>query len=1188
MPVQIAGNVAFIAARGRHSFYVTTAGKLYAMGDNSVGQLGDGTKTNRITPVHIADNVASVAAGETCCLYVTTDGKLFGMGVNDHGQIGDGTTTDRTTPAQIAGNVITVKAGYEHGFYMTADGKLYAIGKNDYGQIGDGTKSDRRTPVLIANNVISVSTYFEHSLYVTGDGELFAMGRNDYGQIGDGTTIDRTPPVRIVGDAVTVATGSFHSLYATTDGKLYAMGYNGYGQLGDGSTTARSIPVFITSLNTQNPSAPPSITAQPQSQTVNVGDTAVFNVAAIGATPLSYQWYFNDAILSGKTAANLTLDNVTTANAGGYTVKISNAAGEITSAAALLTVNVPTPGTPPSITTQPQSQTINVGGTAIFSVTASGAAPLTYQWYFNGVILSEETTATLTLANVTAANAGVYTVKITNAVGEITSDVATLTVNTSTSGTPPSITAQPQSRTVNAGGTAAFSVTVSGTAPLNLQWYFNGAILSGKTTATLTISNVTTANAGAYTVKVTNAVGEITSAAATLTVNTSTSGTPPSITAQPQSRTVNEGSTATFTVFASGTAPLSYQWYFNGVLFSGKNTSTLIISKATTAHAGIYTVKVKNSAGEITSAAASLVVNTTSTGLIAPSITVQPQSQTVNEGNTVVFSVSSTGTTPLSYQWYFNGAALPGKNAAMLIVSNASAVNEGAYTVKIANAAGEVTSEEATLALSTTSVNPTVPNITTQPQSQTANVSSTVLFNVSATGAAPLSYQWYFNGAVLSGKTAATLTLANVTAANAGVYTVKISNAAGEVESEPATLTVNSSTPNTPPSITAQPQSRTINAGENVVFNVSATGAAPLSYQWYCNGIVLDGETAATLTLAHVTAANAGVYTVKISNAAGAVTSTAATLTVNLPPIPPQEITVAPGAGAPVPVPEQKGLLASVFDLINGIVDSGDGVPVAQGSTVRYAVPDNADYTYQWKKNGVEIANATNSFYDAPNANANDRYTVVVSSPGFAPTEYTVPAVKIISPPEIVSQPAGAIFREGEKHILRVSAKGPGQLYYQWYRNGAAIPNAVLETYTIADATAADAGVYQAKVANYSGVTVPSEEVQIEIVGAARQTLALAEISGTETEFVFHRDGSFLAFGEAGVHSGRYTYTLLVSGELARVHLAGGEGEFYITLLLNLAAGTYTIEMLEEETAAAPVSEEGFFEFVEEEGETNL
>ncbi len=178
---------------------------------------------------------------------------------------------------------------------------------------------------------------------------------------------------------------------------------------------------------------PPSFSLQPSNQTVVVSSNATFQSAALGAQPLTYQWWFNGATVSGATSSSLTLTNVQSAQAGPYEVVVTNVAGAATSAVAQLTVL-----TPPSITTQPTNVAVAAGSVIMFQVTASGSQLLTYQWRFGGTNLASATTNTLTLTNVQPANMGGYSAVITNLAGSVTSIVATLAVNTS-----PVLPAQP-------------------------------------------------------------------------------------------------------------------------------------------------------------------------------------------------------------------------------------------------------------------------------------------------------------------------------------------------------------------------------------------------------------------------------------------------------------------------------------------------------------------------------------------------------------------------------------------------------------------------------------------------------------------------------------------------------------------------------------------------------------------------
>src|SRR5581483_455603 len=338
---------------------------------------------------------------------------------------------------------------------------------------------------------------------------------------------------------------------------------------------------------------PPSITAQPVDQGVLENGNASFSVTAAGSSPLSYQWSLNGVPLSGGHAATLSLSHVQPNQAGGYGVVVSNAYGAVTSSVAALSVYVP-----PSITTQPASQGVVLGGNVSFDVAAGGTAPLFYQWNLNGAALAGANDSTLSLTNVQTNQAGSYTVVVTNAYGAVTSSVAALAVYV-----PPSILTQPASESVAQGMNGSLSVTASGTGPLAYQWNFNGAPISGANNATFSIHHAHADNSGNYTVVVSNAYGVVTSTVATLTVYVV-----PSIATQPSSQGVVVGSNVSLTVSANGTGPLSYQWNLNGEALPGANDATLSLTDVQTNQAGSYTVIVTNAWGAATSAVATLAV----------------------------------------------------------------------------------------------------------------------------------------------------------------------------------------------------------------------------------------------------------------------------------------------------------------------------------------------------------------------------------------------------------------------------------------------------------------------------------------------------------------------------------------------------------------------------------------------------
>jgi hypothetical protein len=179
--------------------------------------------------------------------------------------------------------------------------------------------------------------------------------------------------------------------------------------------------------------------------------------------------------------------------------------------------------TTPSITTQPSAQSVTAGQSAIFSVVAAGAAPLSYQWQKNGTNIRGASAASYTTPPTTSSDDGsMFDVIVSNTAGSVTSHQASLTIGPATA---PAITTQPANQAVTAGQTATFSVVVIGSSPLAYQWQLNGAPIFGATASSYTTPVITSANSGEqFRVTVTNSAGNVTSNIGTLTVNASTDG----------------------------------------------------------------------------------------------------------------------------------------------------------------------------------------------------------------------------------------------------------------------------------------------------------------------------------------------------------------------------------------------------------------------------------------------------------------------------------------------------------------------------------------------------------------------------------------------------------------------------------------------------------------------------------------
>lgn len=349
---------------------------------------------------------------------------------------------------------------------------------------------------------------------------------------------------------------------------------------------------------------PPEFVTQPISRSTNVGATVAFSALVNNPTPSIYQWRKDGTNLVGATGTSYTLANVQLADAGNYSVFVSNAAGGTTSSNAVLNV-----GIAPSITAQPVSLIVTQGQSATFSVTANGA-PRNYFWKKGGVFITGATNSAYTIASVLAGSAATYTCQVSNFLGSATSVGATLTVYS-----PPAITVPPVSQTVGVGSNFTVSVTATGNPTPAYQWRKDGEGIPGATASSYSLNGAQTNDAGGYAVVLTNILGMVTSVVAQVRV-----GDVPLITQEPRDEIVTQGSPVVFNVTVTAQTPLSYQWRKDGIPLVAATNSTVLMPDVQPTQAGWYSVVVSNGFTSVISASAALVV-VSSSGAGAPGFT---------------------------------------------------------------------------------------------------------------------------------------------------------------------------------------------------------------------------------------------------------------------------------------------------------------------------------------------------------------------------------------------------------------------------------------------------------------------------------------------------------------------------------------------------------------------------------------
>ena len=808
--------------------------------------------------------------------------------------------------------------------------------------------------------------------------------------------------------------------------------------------------------------APPVIVTNPSTAGVIKGQDHTFVVSVANATNslLSYQWYYNTNDLRATPANGLTdvtnavpgrtndsyyLANVDPVTNGYYAVVVSNIANVVTSTVAKLTVQVV-----PTITNQPLGTNIAVSSNATLTVVAGGTS-IGYQWYKDNQIVANSNASTFTFTSAQITNSGVYSVVVTNLVGSVTSSNAVVWVVDK-----PKIVTQPSNAVALVGGSTNFTVvcTNAATSLLNYQWWYSNTAshasnaISGATSNSYNISSIATNNGGGYFVIVTNVAGSDTSVVATLTVMTV-----PTIWQQPTNTTVAVGTNLTNYVGATG-GLLGYQWRNGTNLVLGATNALLVITNAQTTNSGNYTVIITNAQGAVTSDPPAEV------WVVAPPvITNSPSTAGAIPGDDYMFvvGVSNAANSALSYQWYFNAGTKDniidstnlvlsgGKDFYYYYLSGVVTNDAGYYAVVVTNVAGSDTSLVAQLFVQIP------PAITAQPVGTNIGLGSNATLTVTASGDG-IGYQWYKNGQTVAGSNANTFTITGAVYTNTGTYFVAVTNYSGSTNSVSVDVNVVDK-----PVILTQPSSVEVAQGANPTFTVVVTNvpSSLLTYQWFMvtdtSTNQMDNGSSSNLVVHGVTTNSVGGYWVSITSAAGATTSTVATLTMLDKPtfkVNPHDTNVVLGS-----------------NLSMTVVTTGGGSPL-----------------YQWwrtNSSGLTNLNNNSATYTIPSAplSASGKYYVVVSN-YLGKATSSIATVQVVSKPGIAQQPVGITNQVGTEFTFVVIASPTNLvsvMYYQWYTNttsagiGGKIASATNSTNYIGSLSTNDTAWYTVVITNIAG-----------------------------------------------------------------------------------------------------------------------
>jgi hypothetical protein len=979
----------------------------------------------------------------------------------------------------------------------------------------------------------------------------------------------------------------------------------------------------------------PKVLADPQSQSVLPGGKATLSVAASVDLTTTFQWFFRKsgtdfwvpvpgATQGDTSAGNSTciLSPVQKTDEGDYRVELTNAAGTVVSESARVTVYDPAVLTLTANTlvanTLTASTSVNPGGTLVLTTFATGAlTDGSLEFYrqrrTTGVweLFATQLSGTLSMTNMTEAQQTAYKVRANGVVnGKVDSAPVSVTVNDPVAlvaGTTVKIVA------LAAGESTAFKVNALGT-DVHYEWYFKAAtpsssdwVLQSGTSDTLSLSQVTTSQAGSYGVKIYNGFSSVPSVRATsapVEIGRLSVNGPPNVSIVSSgagSLQIGNGGALNLQANVTDTAAgrIYYQWLKDGKAILGASGAVLFLGAGTPASvsfqksalqfedAGNYVLLVSNSYGSQLSAAVSVFVNA------VPVIRTQPVSMIVTDGGNVTFRTDAIGTGTLAYTWQQqlstgSWQAVAGGTQSVLALTGVGTLSSAStgvppvypytYRLKVESEFGLTYSDSVTLGVSRQDALKfeTAPSLTSGTSTLLSAGSAGLKLAVWVSDKSPtttLSYSWRKDGKVVfssgtqrtvaGGSYNVTYALPVVNNDTEGSYDVVVDNGANFSNSTSVALSVD-------PRIQSFDAPSSVNAGDttelsvkvrNEVSDPSANGYR-YTYTWYRNGVQIttgtaDGTTYNGLGTPELTFKAPAAwttdsqFTVKVQNSAGAA-SMSDTRTVSvLAPVSIQSITAGPVS-----------------------VEEGGAISLLVNAT------GGGEVQYQWLRDGVELSNETQAGLSRVPAALSDAglYQVRVSNASGSKYSDVVPVTVLAKLGVQLATPDSVPLGGAVNLVSTVTGKRSGDevLDYQWTLNGKPLANAGTDQYRITSASVLDAGAYQVQVTRVSTgervlsglVTLDVKRVPVVQVAPVSRVVVqgssvnFSVVASSDTAMTYQWSRNGVDISNANASSYRVSNVPLADPVLYTVRITNSAGSVYASAKLtvvNSSAGIVVV-----------------------------